>query len=563
MRPTTHKIPIVSSLSLALAVCASALTALAFGIAATAANAEFSSKKVAYVFDETEFSSCTPECGVNDTSEPESGGSSIFHNAVEGETPSGSEGEYTPEGGEKARFKNVKLAELDANPHLLENEGFDTAILYQTCKIGVPANAAALAQINAFLEHAHKVMIFDADGCSPIALGEPNWSGFLFPFATNNPGPKGASGPYLVVESSTLTAGLLPGVQEFDAVGDANIFTTPSIHWFQAVEAENFYHVRGTVMAYSRTPSGGLALYDGEDFWFSDGQDPHLKRVFDNMLNQHWNPDKLPNTRLVCTTCGSTVETHLSSTLVPAGTPVTDSATVKGASGPGTATGTMTFTVYSDPHCQLPVAGQAQKVPVAVGAATTAPITLPAGTYYLQAQYSGDANNVEALSVCGELLTVVPINPPIEKHPPKVGPNGEIEWELEFPEPGEGEDEAEDPNGAEASSVHSPVLLSAVDANHHGKKCKKGTIKKGKRCVSNVSVHYGRGKLSIPTAGAYKITIKPTGKVLAALKKGKTLHVTIRVTFTPAHTTVHLIKTASVKLHLKKAHHHRHGKHKK
>jgi hypothetical protein len=583
MRPTTRRTPIISIRSLALAVGASALTALTFGFAATAANAELSSKKVAYVFDQTEFEACTPECGVNDTSRPESGGSSIFTNAVEGETPSGSEGEYTPAGGEKVRLKNVTLAELDAKPHLLEEEGFDTAILYQTCKIGAPANAAALAQINAFLERAHKVMIFDADACSPISKGEPNWSGFVFPFATNNPGPEGAPGPYTAIEPSSLTTGLALGEQEFDAVGDANIFTTPSLHWFQAVEAENVHQVRGTVMAYSRTPSGGLALYDGEDFWFTDQQSAHLKRVFDNMLNQHWNPDKLPSTIFACTSCGSAVETRLSSALVALGTPITDSATVRGASGPGTATGTMTFTVYSDPHCQLPVAGQAQRVPVLAGGASTAPIALPAGTYYLQAQYSGDANNEGGLSLCGsEVLTVVapsppiPTKPPVEKHPPKVGKGGEVEWELEFPEPGEAEAEAEDPNGAEASSVHAHSALtvvgplaaesataSALDAKRKSKRCKKGFVKKHNKCVNNAPVHYGQGKVAIPTAGVYKLIIKPTGKVRAALKKGKTLHITVKVTFTPAHTTLRLVKTASVKLHLRKQHRGKHAKHKK
>jgi hypothetical protein len=48
MRKATHRIPIISSLSLAFAI-ASALTALTFGMTATAANAELSSKKVAYV----------------------------------------------------------------------------------------------------------------------------------------------------------------------------------------------------------------------------------------------------------------------------------------------------------------------------------------------------------------------------------------------------------------------------------------------------------------------------------------------------------------------------------
>jgi hypothetical protein len=544
---------------------------------APAAHAEFSSKKVAYVYDKTLFP-CSTACGVNDTSSPPAGGGSIFTNAVAGETGTGEEGKYTPSGGTEVTLKNVTLAELDAKPHLLEEEGFDTAILYQTCKIA--EHPAALAQINAFLGSAHKVMIFDADGCSPKSLGEPNWSGFTFPFATNNPGPEGASGPYTAVEPSSLTAGLSVGEQEGDAVGDANIFTSSSVHWFQAIAATNVHGVNGTVMAYSRTTSGGLALYEGEDFWFSFGQDAHLKQVFDNMLNQHWNPDKLPSTVFVCTTCASAVTTKLSSTVVPAGTPITDSATVVGASPAGTATGKVTFTVYSDPHCQLPVAGQAQSVSLITASATTSPIALPAGTYYFQAQYFGDANNEPGLSACGsEVLTVAPINPPIEKHKPIVlEETGEIEWEVEFPEPGEVEFEGEVLEGAELARVHGTSLLASAiptaaegsqtafaTAHKHkskskskSKRCKKGFVKKHNRCVSRAPVHFGAGKLAIATPGAYKLHIKPTGTVLAALKKGKKLHVRVKLVFTPDLTAVHITETSSVTLHLKKKRHKKH-----
>jgi hypothetical protein len=169
----------------------------------------------------------------------------------------------------------------------------------------------------------------------------------------------------------------------------------------------------------------------------------------------------------------------------------------------------------------------------------------------------------------------IPTNPPIEKHPPKVGKGGEIEWELEFPEAGEAEAEGEDPASADESSLHAHSLVavlgplaagggpaSAVDAKHKSK-CRKGFVKKHKKCVGNAPVHYGQGKVPIPTAGVYKIIIKPTGRVLAALKRGKTLHITVKVTFTPAHTTLRLVKTARVTLHLKKQHKGKHGKHKK
>jgi hypothetical protein len=561
------------------------LTVVFSAFLAPAAQAEFSSHKVAYVYDSVLFPGESGEVGMNDPTFPPTGGGSIFHNAVGGTVPGiGNEGKYTPSGGTEATLKNVTLAELDANPHLLEEEGFDTAIVYETCKIA--EHPTALGAINAFLESAHKVMIFDADGCSPLesgGLGEPNWSGFVFPFATNNPGPEGAEGPYTAVEPSSLTAGLSVGPQELDAVGDANIFTTASAHWFQAIAATNVHGVNGTVMAYSRTASGGLALYEGEDFWFTDGPDPHLKQVFDDMLNQHWNPDKLPDTTFVCNSCSSSVATKLSSTVVPAGTPITDSATVVGNSPAGTATGKVTFTVYSDPHCQLPVAGQAQSVALATGGATTSPITLPAGTYYFQAQYFGDANNFPGVSACGsEVLTVAPINPPVERHPARFLENQfEIEWEVEFPEPGELEFEGELLEAAELARVHhgSPFVLAGAQheegadealaaghkSKHKHKGCKKGFVKKHNKCYSKAPIRFGKHKIAIPTPGVYKLRIKPTAAVRAALKKGKTLKVRLTLVFTPALTTVHTTKTTTIKLHVKPKKHHgkKHKKHKK
>jgi hypothetical protein len=549
----------------AVALAAALVTALA-----PAARAEFSSKKVAYIYDKTLFP-CTLECGMNDARFPGGGypGGSIFANAVVGKIAKGEqEGTYTPSGGEEVTLKNITLEELDANPHLLEEQGFDTAIVYQTCKIA--EHPAALSQINAFLESAHKVMIFDADGCSPGGKGEPNWSGFLFPFATNNPGPEGAHGPYTAIEPSSLTTGLSAGLQEGDAVGDANIFTSSSVHWFQAIAATNVHEVNGTVMAYSRTASGGLALYEGEDFWYSFGPTPHLKQVFDNMLNQRWNPDKLPGTTFVCTQCATAVATKLSSTLVSANSPITDSATVVGASGAGTATGKVTFTVYSDSHCQLPVAGKAQSVSLTTGSATTSPITLPPGTYYFQAQYFGDSNNEPAISACGsEVLTVQAPPPPPKPPRPLKGifvyvETGELEWEIEVLEEGELEWEVEVVEGGELFGPNGELARFlnlgfgkegfAFNASAKHKKCKKGFVRKGRKCVNNSPVKYGRVHLTV-TPGHYKLRVKPSKTVLNALKNGRKLRVKTTLTFTPTRLkTTHLKQTSSTTVHLKKKH---------
>ncbi len=145
---------------------------------------------------------------------------------------------------------------------------------------------------------------------------------------------------------------------------------------------------------------------------------------------------------------------------------------------------------------------------------------------------------------------------------------GEIEDEFEFPEGGEAEYSGEVDDGAEAARFQPGSLVAqlgqstAVTARHKSKKCKKGFVKKGKKCVNNAPVQYGRVKLTIPSAGKYKFKLKPSGKALAALKKGKTLNVKVTLLFTPAGTTTHILNTKFVRVHLKPKKKH-HGKHKK
>ena len=274
----------------AFLVTCSAAAAAALGLPASAVAAR-STHNVAYVFDDT-LLECSAGCGMNDTT---SDGGSIFTNAVTGTQPgSGDTGTYTPDGGSAVSLTNVSLTTINTNKNALD--GFDTVILYQLCNIGAPNNAAARAEINSFLNAGGKVMIFDADGCAPSSNGTPDWSGFLFPFTSNNPGPHGASGSYTAVESSSLTTGLAAGPVPGDAVGDANIFTTFDGAWFSALKATNTNGVNGIVEAYARTSTGGLALYEGEDFWATDGPTDHLRQVFDDMINEDWSPDNLPST---------------------------------------------------------------------------------------------------------------------------------------------------------------------------------------------------------------------------------------------------------------------------
>ena len=297
------------------------------------------SSNVAYVFDDSIFPCGSTGCGINDTAGPGAGGS-IFVNGVDGTAPgTGNTGMYTAvNGGVNAvsvNLTNVPTSTISSNANALS--GFDTAIAYQTCAIGT--QPAVMGALNQFVQNGGKLMIFDADGCSN-ALGTADWSGFLFPFTTNNPGPQGASGTYDNVIPSDLTTGLSAGPVPQDAMGDANVFVTHSSSWFESITGTNV-NTSGIVQAYARTSSGGIAIYEGEDFWFTDSPEAHLQLVFDNELNLAWSPDNLPGS--------STIQLTPVSAAVPAGGSVAMNAHVTDSGGSPLSGVSVTFTVTSGP----------------------------------------------------------------------------------------------------------------------------------------------------------------------------------------------------------------------
>lgn len=129
---------------------------------------------------------------------------------------------------------------------------------------------------------------------------------------------------------------------------------------------------------------------------------------------------------------------------------------------------------------------------------------------------------------------------------------GEITVEYDFPEAGEGEAYGEvGSRTLAASHGAAPPAESRQD-----KRCKRGQHgankhgRKGKGCTANAHVRYGRKKLSIPAAGVYDVRVKPSGKVLAALKRGDTLDVRVVLVFTPAGTSAHIYKASTVRVRL-------------
>ena len=299
-------------------------------LSSSAHAAAKSSSKVAYV---TDFGS-----GSNDTNGP-GAGSSIWVNALTGSAPNGTY--TTADNAATVSITDVPVSAIDANGAAALS-GFDTAIVYEVCDIG--AHPATVAAINTFLTNGGKVMLFDADDCAPGDGGLADYSAFLFPFTTSSPGPRGASGSYTNVVASTLTTGLAVGPQPGDSVGDANIFTSFSGQYCASITATNTLGANGFVEAFARTAVGGLAVYEGEDFWFTFGPTPHLRLVFDDVLEQKWAPDGLG-----CAVPASGIGLTPPAQTLGLGAPATVTAKVVDINGNPVANVNVKFSVVSGP----------------------------------------------------------------------------------------------------------------------------------------------------------------------------------------------------------------------
>ena len=97
---------------------------------------------------------------------------------------------------------------------------------------------------------------------------------------------------------------------------------------------------------------------------------------------------------------------------VPAGTAVTDAASLAGGNAGG-ATGTVSYTVYSDATCLIPVTSGGVEIVSRGAVPMSQPVTFNTpGTYYWRAMYSGDGLNSLATNNCGDEVETVTSSAP-------------------------------------------------------------------------------------------------------------------------------------------------------
>jgi len=245
---------------------------------------------------------------------PDASGRSNFGGAL---PTSGFPGGYAP------TFTNVDPVRIGVTESL---SGFDTVVLVGICDIGSATflgNPAWRSTIDGFVAGGGKLIIWDSE-CQ-----NTDYSNFVLPFTTNNPGQLGANGTLSITEENSLSRSSpfsprfvdvgLVGSQT-DAVGDANVFIGFDPRWCVDMRAINAsigaparptHTYAGTAKLPGSGLGNGLIIYNGLDkdvlangqgFGTGNGRE-NLGRIWLFELLQPFNPDGLPCG--VAATCGN------------------------------------------------------------------------------------------------------------------------------------------------------------------------------------------------------------------------------------------------------------------
>jgi hypothetical protein len=204
---------------------------------------------------------------------------------------------------------------------LVPGSGIDTVVLAQACDAKATLPDAFKRALVDWVADGHKLIVQDSDKCGPRAV--PDYGFLPYPFATNNPGPQGASSRLSIVENNFL-ASAVPGDPGFfdeenwrlkkngnvnNDFGDSNVIVKFDPNWCGMLVGTNVTGGHGFVAAYAHH-GRGLILYDGLDY--DQNGNVAYRHYVGQQLRLPFDPDGLPcSTRLapfVVTTEASLVQ---------------------------------------------------------------------------------------------------------------------------------------------------------------------------------------------------------------------------------------------------------------
>ena len=214
--------------------------------------------------------------------------------------------------------------------------------------------------------------------------------------------------------SHTVISFALSGTSVHDSATVSGTLATPTgsvtLKWFS----------NGTCSATPLATSSALALSSGTVDAASFAQIPDFHVSSTYAFQATYNGDNVYNARtgpcesLSITSRTTQITTSLSgggqtgtSITVQAGTSVTDSATLNGATA--NAGGTVTYTIFSDGTCTTVFTSGGTKTVTNGVAPNSNPITFTqSGNFFWKVDYSGDISNASSTSGCSEQVTVLP-----------------------------------------------------------------------------------------------------------------------------------------------------------
>lgn len=263
-------------------------------------------------------------------------------------------------------FVNVSVESIrDYATDPLVAGGYDTVALVGICDINsFLSHNQFRSRIENFVSNGGKLIIWDSE-CRGT-----DYSQFVFPFITSNPGQMGSTGVLADLEENTLSSkntlsdnyiNVSYISDQTTAVGDANVLVTQDPNWCIDMTAENYYGVKGPVHTYAQYGKG-LIIYDGFDktdlyanqtIGTADGVQ-NLGKIWMLELKQAWNPvPKDPETGnfvLPCLVPVVGIQLSPESATVPINKYHTLTATVVDQTWNPVSGVTVTFTVKSGPH---------------------------------------------------------------------------------------------------------------------------------------------------------------------------------------------------------------------